>query len=150
MPQFLAQLPEGHVLRDVLMIAFAFLGVVGTMVSIALGVRNLLKKDTPFPQPVKTEKSPEYVSMREHQQLRADHQALAAQVQHVSTTLTNRIEEVKDDLMTAGEARAVKIHERLNTLIETAFETRGRLEAIQSAGFERNHEGPGSLKQKRG
>lgn len=103
------------------------INVIIILLAVALLIKNLLKKDNPLPQPVVTRRQDEYALRHEFDQLRSDHAALAA-----------RVEKVHVDLMNAGEARAVKIHERFNVLIESMAEVRGRSEAISSALLERD------------
>lgn len=58
-----------------------------------------------------------------------------------------RIEDVHGDLLRAGEERAVKLHERLNSLIEPLAEIKGRTEALTSALLARD-EATGTMKRR--
>ncbi|MES2705138.1 MAG: hypothetical protein V4726_00915 [Verrucomicrobiota bacterium] len=106
------------------------LNVFVVLLAIGLLLKNLLKKDVPpppLPQPVLTKKQEEHVLRHEFEKLSREHMALAA-----------RVESVHNDVLRAGEDRAVKIHERLNLLIEGMAEVRGRSEALSEALMERD------------
>lgn len=106
------------------------LNVIAVSLAIAFLVKNLFKKDpqaAPLPQPVVTKRQDEFVLRHEFDRLSKEHANLAT-----------RVEKVHNDLIKAGEERAVKIHERLNIVIEGVAEIRGRSEALASALTERD------------
>ena len=117
------QLPDAVILRDVLNIMLALvLGTLGIMV----GIKKLREKPplppekpAPIPQPLIHQRHPEYVPRHEFTDLKL----------HVDR-VESRIESVHRDLIKAGEERAVKLHERLNDLIEPLAEIRGRVHAL--------------------
>lgn len=107
--------------------AIKVINVLIVLLGLAVLLKHLWKKESTFPNPVETKKAPEWIERREFDSLRQDHLNLA-----------QRVETVHADLLKAGEERAVKLHERLNFLVETMAEVRGRTEALTDALTERD------------
>ncbi len=118
--------PDAEALRN-------WLACLAFLLGILVAFKHLTKKETPpvpLPQPLRTEKAAVYVQIHEFSQLRQDHLNLAL-----------RVDKAHDDILRAGEDRAIKIHERLNVLINDAAESRGRLQALTDTLIERGPRG---------
>ena len=98
---------------------------------VLVAAKNLTKKETPLPQPLTTKKAEDFVPR--HEFARLEGQVLG---------LASRIEVVHSNLLHAGEERAVKLHERLNELIEPLAEIRGRVHALTDALKNQPHAKP--------
>jgi len=109
------QLPLGDPSITVVIV----INVLIVLLLVLVAWKNLTRKETALPQPMVTQKHAEYVPRHEFTRLEA-------QVNMIG----HRVEVIHQDLLHAGEERAVKIHERLNLLIEQHGEIRGRLQTL--------------------
>jgi hypothetical protein len=121
MPAILAQqLPVTELTASVINI------IVG-LLAVSFLVKNLLKKDTPLVQPLRTQREIEYVPRHEFTQL-----------QDAVRLLSCRVETSHNDVLRAGEDRAIKLHERLNLLLTGLSEVQGRTEVLTHHFLERD------------
>ena len=107
--------------------------VLGT-IGILVGIKKLKEKDPekqyPIPQPFSHQRAPEWVPRHEFNDLKGEVHRIGSRVETVQEVLAVRIDENRKLLSQQGEDRAMKIHERLNELIEPLAEIRGRTEAM--------------------
>lgn len=113
--------PQG--IKDVLL-------VIGFLIGIGGGLMALLRKPVPVPQPMVTQRSPEWASAAGVQKLASEVDDLRKELHSQRDAIHRDLRIAVDAISAAGEKRAIDIHNRIEPLSQCIHTQAGTLAEI--------------------